>query len=221
MRLLQKLQENQVRLRSEVNECIKNPEVSPLRIACSTNFGVKYVLPTLQENASAFSVPQVSLVRSSAAITFLEKGQADFAFVALPKAPRGFRWLFLKKDQAVIAGRKGRFDHIRKVKSIAALNNEPWVYLATSNDASPLAYAGRSGFAVHGIFELRTLILGGHAIGVTRVDNYSEAEQKQLVYAPVIPREEKVSIYLIHQPTLASRKRKLMMELVERLKVRW
>jgi DNA-binding transcriptional LysR family regulator len=196
----------------------KSPAIA-LKVGAVAQFTTDLLMPTLRRLKKEIPLYQVLVQRSFPLVQAVEQGLIDCAFVNWTRVPAGVNAVELYADPTEIAGSAKYFSHIKKVKSLKSLENEPWIhFLKPQYDWTTAFKPSQTGIVVSDTFELRRLVLDGYGISEVERSMFTERERKSLVFAPVKTPHPNVKLYAISNEGLQGEKKAQVALLLSELK---
>lgn len=211
---------HQKQLQREVLSCLDRNKQLALRIGVTSAYGFRYLIPLLKKLKDQLPPVQIVMVRSLHSYEAVRDGGLDFAIVAWTRKPSSeVNSIYIKKEVIEVVGLKKAFPEIAKIKKLSQLKDYPWVYFPKPQyNLDETLEVHKSGYLVHGLFEVKNIILSGLAIGEVQMDVFTEKEMKLLVRSPSPPLHPNVGIYLLHRHDLPKKTQEYMDLILSHLK---
>jgi DNA-binding transcriptional LysR family regulator len=191
-----------------------------LKIAAIPYFARKFLMPALQD-LKLHDQSNVFHVRGGAAEKAVKHGEVDVAFFSAKARPKRSTRLCIeiRKETVGIVGLKSKFQKLEDIKSLAELDDMPWVIGDRPRDDWFSSLDGKLGcFWVDDHFSARSLVLEGHAIALFQLDYFTEMEISKLAVSKIKIPSEGLKLYCVIASGLEVEKMRKIKLLISKVK---
>jgi DNA-binding transcriptional LysR family regulator len=212
--LAEALRESDRYLSQRITKALSHPDIQVIRFGVVNHWAKQILVKDFSKISQKFGSLQVHMGYSLKILEQVRSGELDFGIITWAiREPKWAHCTVIGNDPTGVVGLKGKFDHIKKAKSISDLAGESWIWhRMPQKNVSEYLKPHETGFVVDDYDVMKELLLSGQGIADVQLASFSKAELSKLVVAPLshYSGSSQVKIYLVFNDGLSERHQELM-----------